>query len=697
MIQQTLAIVLMIAVLALMAACGAEEQVSPTATPETGAKLIPGLDPQTQPFMLRISSPDVNLVTDSDQVSVSGVVTPDATVSVNGRLVLPDAQGRFSLTLDRPKSGSPNPMAIEVVATSITGEYETQVLPVIYSNGSGIFGAVTAATSSEITILTDASPVDLAVDAATTVRIHGWETPSVANLASGTAVAVLTEGSRAVSIYAVPGRPVLTRHFTGLVLEPDSISSGSGGSGSAGNLTLRDDSGRQVTATAMDGLDPAPIGELVTAVLEQDLSTGSLTVTAFDRAIAGAERLNEALALVQSTGSSGSSINAKTLRWRLVEHGVRNISTLVDGRTEAVANAKEFYAALFSKHGVGALSADVTGLVLSLDSSAGEVTVQPASGQAVMVKLSATTPVALFGERVRSGQLDLASRVTVRYALASGNASRVTVLAGNTMPGDSSLQLALSAGRGEVQGTLVEMGADSATVTILDDATGQRISFLISGSPGAAGAVGLDSFVEGSHVFARYDPASYLLLDLEPASSLDGEELVSGVVQSFIPKIAEGNLTIRTPDGRLRSFTHRAETVIRRDGLRVSINEVRLGVLVRPITRVRTLDTLGGRASEIVALSLKSPEPGLVTGFIRGVSTSPGGEVRVTVSNIWFELISLRIEPNTDISRQGRVLAVQDLTVGQEVTQGSYNPVTLLAGKLDLGPVGAVARASLGR
>ena len=565
-----------------------------------------------------------------------------------------------------------------MVATSITGEYEFQVSPVIFSNGSGVFGDVTTATPSEITILTGSGPVTLALDASTTVRIHGWESPSASDIAPGTRLAVLTDGPRAVSVLAVPGRPVRTRHFTGLVVESDSADSDS-----VRNLTLRDDFGRQVTATAVEGLDAAPIGELVTAVLEQDLSTGSLTVTAFDRAIAGAERLSEALALGQDTGASESSANTNGLRWRLVEHGVRNISMLVNGRLEAIAKANELYADLFSRHHVGAPSADVTGLVSSIDSGAGQVTVQPDSGPAVMVKLSGSTPVALLGERVRSGQLDLASRVTVRYTLAGGDASRVAVLAGNTLPSDSSIQLALSAGRGEVQGTLVEVGANSATITILNRATGQRISLLTAGAAvlrnGSPAA--LESNLGGANVFARFNPDSYRLLELELAepgfgAPLGGEELVSGVVHSFIPKVVNGNLTIRTPDGQLRSFTHNADTVIRREGLHVPINEVRLGDLVRPNTRVRPPDTPGGRAGEIVVLSLKAPEPGLVTGFIRGVSAGPDGEVRVTLSNIRLDLISLRVGPNTAVTQEDQTLARQDLAVGQEVTQGSYDPVT---------------------
>ncbi|MCH8296528.1 MAG: hypothetical protein IH873_00540 [Chloroflexi bacterium] len=695
--RQRLAITLIAAVLALSTACGGEEQGLPTATPAAETKTVaPNLEPQTQALTLRIASPEINLVTGSDRVTVSGVTSPDATLSVNGLLALPDAQGRFSISLDRFQSE--NPLVIEVVATSITGESKSQVRPVIFSDGSGgsgVFGTVTSVTPSEITLQTGSGPVTLSLDAATTAGIHGWESPSVSNIAQGTLVAVMTDGSRAVSVLAVPGRPVRTRHFTGLVVASDT----------GGSLTLRDDSGWQVTATAIDGLDAAPVGELVTAVLEQDLSTGSLTVTAFDRALAGAERLYDALALNQDIDSPEASANMTALRWRLAEHGVRNLSMLVngqpyEGRREAIASADEVYAKLFSKHRIGAPSADVTGLVTSIDSGTGQVTVQPTSGPAVMVRISDTTPVALFGERVRSGQLDLASRVTVRYALSGNDASRVAVMAGNTLPGDSSIQLAVSAGRGEVQGTLIDIGAKAAIITILDRATGKQISLQTAGTTvfRNGSPTNLDSVMAGTNVFARFDPGSYRLLELDIFEPLRSEELVSGVVHSFIPKVADGNLTIRTPDGQLRRFTHNADTLIRRDGLRVSINEVRLGDLVRPNTRVRPPDTAGGRAGEIVVLSLKAPEPGLVTGIIRGVSgglDGPGGYARVTVSNIWFDLISLKVGTGTAITQQGRTLAVRELAVGQEVTYGSYDPVTLVAGQLVLDPPKVSARASV--
>ena len=687
MIRQRLTIALVLAALGLVAACGGEEQAAPTSTPEPEARPAPKIEHQSQALMLRLHSPELNLVTELDRVFVSGVTSPDATISVNGRLALPDHDGNFMVNLDRDTTS--NPLIIEVVATSITGETESAILPVIFSDGGealGVFGTVTSVSPAELTLETTSGQISLATDSETTVTIHGWGSPSVSNIAKGTLVAAMTDGQHADSVLAVLTRPAQTRHFTGILAGIDD----------SGNLTLQDNSGRQITAITSeisDFIGLTSVGEVVTAVLKQDLATGDLTVTAIDRALAGAERLNAALALNQQIDSVQASTNISALRWRLAEHGVGNLTMLVDSQpydaTEgALKGAGEFYAKVFSENQIGAPSADVTGMVTSIDSAKGQITVQPVSGQPVMVKISANTPVALFGERVKSGQLDLASRITVRYSISGNNASRVTVMAGNTLSKVSAAQLAATAGWGEVQGVLTDVGPETQVTIMVDRASGEQISLQTAGSAVLRNGmtVKLDPSMEGSEVFARFDPISYRLLELESLTPARNEELVSGVVQSFIPKVADGNLTIRTPDGRLRSFTHNTDTAIRRDGLWVFIQDVKVGDLVRPNTRVRSLDASGGKAGELIALSLKSPEPGLVTGIIRGVTAGLGGEVRVTVSNIWLDLISLKVDSKTAITQQGRTLGGQDLVVGQGISLASYDPVTLEAGVLALGP-----------
>ena len=226
-----------------------------------------------------------------------------------------------------------------------------------------------------------------------------------------------------------------------------------------------------------------------------------------------------------------------------------------------------------------------------------------------------------------------------------------------------------------------EMCIRDRVISIMEDkATGGQISLR---SDGAAifrnGApIELESSLEGSNVFARFDPATYQLLEMESLSLSSNEDLVSGVVHSLIPKFADGNITIQTTDGQMRTFTHHANTAIRRDGLRVSIQDVRPGDLVRPNTKVRT----SGNAGELVSLNLKTPELRRVTGIIRGITPSLGGRLQLTVSNIWLDLISMKVNPDTQISQQGQVLGVQDLKVGQQVVMASYDPVNLEASAL---------------
>nr|MBC8281914.1 hypothetical protein [Chloroflexota bacterium] len=665
-----------VAALGLLAACGGEVRSLPTKTPVIDTLMVRDIESQSQSLMLRLTSPQTNLITNAGHITVAGTASPDATLSVNGQLILPNLEGGFSTELEL--TSAENPLVIEVIASSTTGESETLVRPVVFIDGpnvsernggpskSALFGTVTSVTPSGFTVHTDDGPVTLTADSNTAVSNHGWESPSHTDLAEETAVVVLTEGQHASSALAILTRPALTRHFTGIVTE-SALNQSTGMPG----LTLQDGSGRQITATIEGDLSVESkvsdlVGAVVTAVLEQDISTGILRVTGVDPALDAADRIYKALTLNQSIDTLDASTNVSALRWRLAEHGVRNISMLISGKPfggsqAAITRAEDAYTKIFAGHHIGAPAAEVTGLVTAIATSMGSgdtrlVTVQPDLGQPVKVKISGATPVALFGERIKSGQLDLASRITVRYGVAGNNATRVTVMSGNTLSAESSTQLAAQAGRGEILGTLTDVGALAAVSTIVDRDSGQKVSLQSSGvSIHKNGQMmELTSSMEGSTVIARFDPGSYRLLDLESLSVQRNEETVSGVIHSFIPKVAKGNITLRTSDGQLQAFSHDVGTLIRRNGLNVSIHDVRLGDLVRPNTRVIAPAASDGEPQKIVFLSLKAPEPGLITGVIRGVSGKLNGEVRITVSNIWLDLICLTVNSETAINQSAR-------------------------------------------
>jgi len=86
--------------------------------------------PQSAALDLDVTFPPEDMIVDSETITVTGIASPDATVSVNGNLAIPDADGRFSLELII--SPDENPLAIEVIATSVAGEELSLVRTVIF-------------------------------------------------------------------------------------------------------------------------------------------------------------------------------------------------------------------------------------------------------------------------------------------------------------------------------------------------------------------------------------------------------------------------------------------------------------------------------------------------------------------------------------------------------------------------------------
>ena len=81
--------------LGLVVACTSSinKTAVPTATPSMETESATEVESQSQQLMLKLYSPPINMLTDLKQVNVAGVTSPDATLSVNGRLVSPDPQG----------------------------------------------------------------------------------------------------------------------------------------------------------------------------------------------------------------------------------------------------------------------------------------------------------------------------------------------------------------------------------------------------------------------------------------------------------------------------------------------------------------------------------------------------------------------------------------------------------------------------
>ena len=157
--------------LGIVLACGGDAAISVTEVPPT--PLEPGVTtapvtaaaaiktpippPLSAALKLKVTSPSGDVVVTTPAVTVAGLTSPDATVSVNGILTVPNSLGRFSLEL--PLSIGENPLPVEVIATSIAGEELSVVRSVLLvptvsgvfqqPELQGFFGVITEVSSSQ--------------------------------------------------------------------------------------------------------------------------------------------------------------------------------------------------------------------------------------------------------------------------------------------------------------------------------------------------------------------------------------------------------------------------------------------------------------------------------------------------------------------------------------------------------------------
>ena len=198
-------------------------------------------------------------------------------------------------------------------------------------------------------------------------------------------------------------------------------------------------------------------------------------------------------------------------------------------------------------------------------------------------------------------------------------------------------------------------------VIIQDAIAGIEVNLSVApNSTITGGTLPLDlSSLPGTTVAASYDPETLSIIQLDQLAQTDSEATAQGVVHSFISKAFPGNFLILTVEGEIRVVTHTENTVISRDGRRVSISEVRLGDLVRPATRFCAEATPGGSGCgaerDLVVLSLRSPGTAPVQGTIRGIAEGTGGGTLITISNNWLELVSVLVTDETPVINAERI------------------------------------------
>ena len=596
----------------------------------------------------------------------------------------------------------------------------------LQSEAQGLFGTIRLVTGDhpravageiDITLDTKSGPVEFTATVATLVRIPGIDSASGDHLRAGDPVAVLLSAGTAASILVRTEVPLRTRHFTGVVTSVEED----------GSIILQSREGQLISTIALVDLQEIRSGELVTAVIEQDPASGGLAVTGLDRASASLERIALALDLAER---SKAASNIDALKQRILGNGTHHLTTLQEisqksvpalGRRvgQELEAAEAAYGSALSRSGTTRPKLEVTGLVTSIDRSTQSIIIEPFGLDEVEITMTDLTSlwrvpagvsegtkeswlrgapetrtyVRRFGGReIRFDQLDVASRVRVWYALETNSANRVLVLPGESLPdrqADALLSLSL---QGVAQGSVtgVNLMSMPPIVTVQDELSGIELDLIVTaGSTITVETVPTElSSLAGASVAVSYDPASLSIIELDELTMANDEATVHGLVHSFISKVLPGNFSILTISAEILVFNHREQTVIRRDGRRVSINEVRLGDLVRPATRYRTETGAGasgpGTEGDLVVLNLKSPVAAQVRGTIRGIADAPSGGTLITLSNDWLELISLLVTDNTQLTLRNATVGILDLAVGQRVVAGSYDPISSEADRLVL-------------
>ena len=648
-------------------------------------------------------------------MTVVGTASPDATVSVNGILALPDTDGRFSVDLTLgPES---NPLPIEVIATSIAGERRELVRHVIsdasLSNTRGIFGTITAisgdnpgadAGEAAITIKAEGGPVKLTTTPVTEFQVPFAGSTAIESLSPGDSVAVLTSNDVVARILVRTGLPARTHHISGLITEVNDN----------GTISIRGPDGAQISALATLNIQELEQGSHVVAVLEQDQRSGALLITGLDPVGNSLARLQAAL---DQSLKSKSVNDEHYLSQRLTENLSYHLTVIRDSRGALASELEERAAGLARAHGVTP-RLEISGIITSIDSQRGVIRITRPGGEVLDVSVGADTAfwqapagvssgvqsdwlsghasprafVRPYGGKLTSPeQLDLASRVRVRYDLESNTAGQVLVLPSETI-NDALADVLLSfAAPNTVTGTIVQVDgqAGGQTITIQEMETQKTVDLdalsdsriLEDGAP-----VTLNGHFRDSPVTASYDRLSLEIIELDSIPGAPGQTTVSGVVHSLVPKIVPNNMSILTPGGDIRTFSHTDSTIFRRNGVTVPINEVRLGDLVLGTSRYLTggNGTLTTQGEELLVVSLESPGSIPIQGTIRGIARLPGGEIVVTLSTPSLMWVNLLVTSDTQLVNQGSVAGPDGLAIGQRVHSGSYHPLTSWAEQLTL-------------
>ena len=556
----------------------------------------------------------------------------------------------------------------------------------------GLFGRVTGITTPSpgltVIILNTITEDQLKVEAAenTLVSFPGRETASAADISPGDFLAVLAQVDedrlQAMSILVKPEVPVLHTHITGALV------------GAVGDqISIMDRDGNVIAADLLlksGGIDPA---QVVTAVVRQDLKAGSLSILGSESADTKIERLGGAL---KSAVMAGAGENEENLKSRLRASTTGHLTTLqkilnrVDPDligvffTQARGRSLQSHEALLAAFDLGAPTVKLAGVIEDIDRTVGRgiAFVFPREGPSVQLKLTEATNIREFGMDAREQNLQLGQQIEFIYDPQTGEAHTIDVIF-PSLADNLIRSLLAQVEMREFEGTISEVNPSATPpVVVIRLDSGKTITLTTTSETNIKvreEPAGLQDLAEAlvKTVKVRYDPSTMEALDIETFDL--GQAFIWGVVKGFIPKIRqgikipgsaeEGNISIVFPEGETITLNITERTIIERDGLRTNIGAIKLGDLVRPVSRLNSL------TREVQRLVLNTPT---LQGTIGGKVTTPAGRDYLTISTDQLNLVTVTVADAT--------VDFATLEVGERVVSGLYNPGALQVSQLVVRP-----------
>ena len=657
---------------------------TPTPTP-TPTPALPQQRTHSEELELQVTSPTADLKLSQGMVSVTGLTSPDAVVSVNGLTAAVDEEGNFSVE-NIPLNQGPN--LLQIIASDLSGAVAYETLAVAVTGGDAIFGVVSRidAVGQGLTRIVvdspDGSSVAVQATLFTGVLIPGRSSAGIGDVGIGDSIVVTGSadagGVSGELILVKPSSPVSHAHIVAALV----------GVSQTGDAQLMDTQGNLVTVAVSPSVGAAlqPAG-IITAVLSQDLKTGTLALNGTESAADSISRLKTAL---EDAEKRGPVDNVARLGHRMQEAATGSLTTSTELISRVDPNVQFIFQQAFNANltalsqaledlGLGQALVRGGGVIQGTSVAGDSVIITPEIGPEFVLDLPGDTKLTLFGEPATLDDLEPGQRTVFLYDPSDTSVSSLDVLFPR-LPASAAEALQAQAMEGELQGVLASPAVAGSVTLRLD--TGALATYLVSEDAAVSVfglSTGLDALQVGADVKALYDRELDAIVAIDAV--IANQTFISGVVEAIVPKFRvglvipgaeeEGNLIVVTPEGERVVLKITEGTIVERDSVVLNIGAPKLGDLVRPTT------SYDPATRNLIKLSVRSPE---LRGTIRGKLDTQSGRRTVTLSTDSLKLVSFKVLDHTMLLIRGdegeEQAGFDDVEAGSRVVLAQYEPFT---------------------